>query len=206
MSAIAAYRTKILALLNDPSLERYTSAQVDAALTYAIEDYSRYKPLTRTYSIDSTGERRITLPADLSSFSIVQVEWVKDAFNTDMIPFYAYLQDEQWILETCNLTIPLGEVLSLTYYCMHTIDGLNSAAGTTVPETDEDLLVMGAAGEAARSRAFSKVESNNLNPGEAEQLIAFALSMLTKFERTLGRHETGYQTASWNDASIDKAY
>ncbi|HBG75116.1 MAG: hypothetical protein A2X25_14465 [Chloroflexi bacterium GWB2_49_20] len=206
MSAIAAYRTKILALLDDPTIQRFTSAQIDAALVYAVEEYSRCKPLVRSYSLDSTGAQRITLPADFSSFSIVRVEWVRDDFHTDEVPFYTYMQDEQWILETCNVTIPLGEVLALTYYCMHTIDGLASAAGTTIPDTDEDLVVLGAAGEAARSRAISKTESNNLNPAEAEQLTAFALSMLHKFERSLGRYETGYQTASWNDTSIDKAY
>lgn len=206
MSAIATYRTKVLALLNDPSLERFTNDQVDAALVFTVEDYSRYRPLTRTYSLDSTGEQRIVLPADFNAFSVVRVEWVKDGYLTDEITFYTYLQDENWILETPKTVVPLGEVLSLTYYCMHTIDGLASAAGTTIPDQDEDLVVLGAAGEAARSRAVSKTESNNLNPNEAGILTKIALDFLSQFQHRLGAPDTTFQTASWADSSIDKSY
>ena len=42
--AIAAYRTKVLALLDDPLLARYTANQVDAAIRTALETYSLFKP------------------------------------------------------------------------------------------------------------------------------------------------------------------
>jgi hypothetical protein len=206
MTTLAAYRTKVLALLNDPSLERFTNDQVDAALTFAVEDYSRYRPLARTYAIDSTGEQRIVLPADFNAFSVVRAEWVNSGYLTDEIAFYTYMQDEQWILETNQVTVPVGEVLNLTYYCMHTIDTLGSATGTTIPDQDEDLVVLGAAGEAARSRAVSKVESNNLNPNEANFLMKLSQDMLKQFQIILGRPETGFQSASWADSSIDKGY
>lgn len=206
MSAVADYRTKILALLNDPSLERFTTAQVDAALTFTVEDYSRYRPLVRTYTIDSSGEQRIVLPVEFSAFSVVRVEWLRDQAQSDEIKFYTYMQDENWILETPGLIIPLGEVITLTYYAMHTVDGLASAAGTTIPDSDEDLVVLGAAGEAARSRSVSKVETNNLNPGEATILLNFALNALTQFQQKLGVHEMSYMSASWADKDIDKAF
>ncbi len=41
---------------------------------------------------------------------------------------------------------PAGEVLTVTYAHNHTIDNLDSAAGTTIPIEDEEYLCIGAAG------------------------------------------------------------
>ena len=49
MSAIAAYRTAILALLSDAGLVIFTNNDVDQALRWALAEYSFRRPLIRTY-------------------------------------------------------------------------------------------------------------------------------------------------------------
>ena len=205
--AIAAYRTKVLALLDDPLLARYTANQVDAAIRSALETYSLFKPNVGTYYVDSNGEARFLLPASFEASAIVNIEWVHtDPVYSNLIPFYAYLQDSQWTVETKNMTIPIGQQLMIEYNTTHYIDGLDSAVGTSVPTADENLLTVGAAAYAVSSRATSKTESNNLNPREAETLARHAVEWLTIFMKRLGMPDTGIASVSWADKSIDKAY
>jgi hypothetical protein len=205
--AIAAFRTKVLALLDDPTPSRFTANQIDAAIRTALEMYSQFKPDVQTYNIDSNGEARFALPASLEATAIVNIEWVHtDPIYSHLIPYYAYLQDNQWVVETKGMTIPVGQQLLIEYNAMHYIDGLDAASGTSVPTADENLLSMGSAGYAAASRATSKDETNNLNPGEAEVLMKQSLFWLIEFEHRLGMPSTGFTYASWLDKNIDKAY
>ena len=43
--ALAAYEARILALLDDAAQAQYTTAQVDAALRWALNMYSQHRPL-----------------------------------------------------------------------------------------------------------------------------------------------------------------
>ncbi len=55
--ALATYEARILALLDDAAQARYTTAQVDAALRWALNVYSQHRPLIETYSLDTDGNR-----------------------------------------------------------------------------------------------------------------------------------------------------
>jgi hypothetical protein len=170
-SAIADIRVK----LDDGSSDRYSDAAITEALEMALSQYAKRKPLLSTYSLDSTNSKRITMPADFIAMAIVEVEWVSSLADfDDSIAFYATYQDSQWVLETPGNTIPLGETLNIYYHAPHTIDGLNSASGTPVPDADEELIELGAAGYASMAHATSLVETNNLNPQEARDLLSSA--------------------------------
>ena len=165
MSAIAAYRTAILALLSDATSIIFSSADVDQALRWALSEYSLRKPLIRTYdfTVDYTTGVHI-LPADFITRHITKVEkWNADLDKILDIPFYAIHPDEQWVIYTVY-EIAAGEILQISYSTLHQIDGLDAAAGTTVPLADETLLEVGAAGRAATMRALDRVETINMNP------------------------------------------
>jgi hypothetical protein len=180
---------------------------VDEALASALETYSNFNPLPRTYSYTSTGDRRQSLPADLNSFGIRRIEWVSTDFMfSSEVAYYAYRMDEQWVFETTEMVIPINEILSILYDTNHTIDGHKSAAGTTVPAADVQLLAIGAAGHACRMRATSQSETNNLNPNETQALIEASLRWLAEFEIRLGSKQQGFVMASWDNPGIDRNY
>jgi hypothetical protein len=207
MPAIADYRTKVLELLNDAALDRFTNDLVDEALLSALEKFSNYNPLIRTFSYTSTGDRRQTLPADFVTSGILSIEWVDTTPQlTDQISFHALYLDEQWDIEMVDTVVPVDEILNIEYQTIHTIDGLAGAAGTTIPIADEQLIAIGAAGEACRMRASSQVETNNLNVNEAEHLIEASQRWLDEFLGRLGGKQFGYEISSWADQSIDKNY
>jgi hypothetical protein len=193
MSAIAAYRTAVLALLTDASMAIFSANDVDQALRWALTEYSSKRPLIRTYifSVDvSTGIH--TLPADFVTRHITRVQ----LYNADPdaitdLAYYAYQVDEQWVINT-RLFVEAGEVLQISYSDVHQIDGLDSAAGTTVPDADETLLQLGAAGHAAQMRAINRVETINMNPDVAKTYFDTSLVFLTRFA-TMLTSEPGVQ-------------
>jgi hypothetical protein len=181
---LAQYRTRVLELLDDPTSTRYTSAQLDTALREALLEYSQARPIRRSYMLDTTGQQILSLPADFSADLITRVQ----LYNTNPasmpdLPFNAGKIDEQWMIETLGTIYATGQVLVVTYATRHTIDALDSAAGTTI--TDDELLAKGAAGFAAQSRAISRAESINMQPAVQTQLLNMANQYLAQFRNGL---------------------
>jgi hypothetical protein len=186
MSAIAAYRTAVLALLTDASMAIFSSNDVDQALRWVLAEYSSKRPLIRTYqfSVDtSTGTH--LLPADFITRHITRVQlYNADPDATIDLVYNAYQVDEQWVINT-RLFVAAGEVLQIMYSAIHQIDGLDGAAGTTVPDADETLLQLGAAGHAAQMRAINRVETINMNPDVARTYRETAIVFLARFATML---------------------
>jgi hypothetical protein len=191
MSAIAAYRTAILDLLDDPLLARFTNNQIDRALRWALEEYSKARPLVSTYLLDTDGTCRLAMPDGLNIQGITRVDlWNADPSLMLSVTFYAYQADETWIVETMYSKFAAGNFLQVTYGTLHTIDGLDSAAGTTIPEADEAILQVGAAGQAAQMRTASRAEAINLNNDAVKLLQGLATQYLALFRARLAPSST----------------
>jgi hypothetical protein len=186
MSALAAYRTAILQLLADPGLSIFTNNDVDQALRWALSEYSWKRPLIRLYmfSVDATTSVHI-MPADFITRHVTKVElYNADADLITELDHHALRVDEEWMINT-KLPVEAGEVLQVSYSDVHTIDDLDSAAGTTVPDADETLLELGAAGEAALMRALNRVETINMNPDVVNTYRKTAADYLARFAALL---------------------
>ena len=206
MSTIAQFRTKVYLLIDDPAPSRYTANQVDQALRQALNTYDEYRPNMESYILEATGSQRLVMPADINIRWIKKVEWIREDQYQDEIGFYAYFQDTQWTIETIRTVVPSGDQVAVEYAARHYIDGLDSAAGTSVPDVDDDLLAIGAAAYAIRSRASSKLEDNNLNKDEAKMLNELANEYLRSFLAGLGTPDTVFKSSTWADRSIDSNY
>jgi hypothetical protein len=182
MSTIATYRTAILALLTDAGLATFSNNDVDAALKWALAEYSLKRPLIRTYQFDviSTTSMHV-MPTDLITRHITKVElYDADPDNIIELPHYAFLRDEQWMIST-RQAVEAGETLQVSYSDIHIIDGLDSAAGTTVPDADEPLLQQGGAGHACLMRARNRIETINMNPEVVKAYREVAADFLSQF-------------------------
>jgi hypothetical protein len=196
MSALAAYRTAILALLSDPTNVIFSNTDVDQALRWALSEYSSKRPLIRTYifTVDATTGVH-TLPADFVTRHITKVElWDEDQDSIIELTFYANQLDEQWMINT-SYEVAAGEVLQISYSAVHAIDGLDGAAGTTVPEADETLLQVGAAGRSATMRALERIETINMNPDVVKAYRDIGADYISQFSTGL-TSEPGVAVAS----------
>jgi hypothetical protein len=184
MSAIEAYRTQILALLTDAGSTYFSSTDVDQALRWALAEYSNRRPLLRTYQYTVMG---VTSHHEMPTGFVTQhITGVQRPTTSDdelqEIPFHASQRDETWIIET-TYDMPDGTVLQITYSDVHQVDGLDGAAGTTVPDGDETLLCVGTAGHAMQQRAMDRVETINMNQDVRQNYMEIAVVYLAAFNR-----------------------
>lgn len=182
MSNLAAYRTAVLALLDDASKVVFTDADVDQALRWALAEYSNRRPLIRSYfyDVDTTTAFHI-LPTDFVTRHIVNVEiYNADPDSVVGLDFRTQYINEQWLINT-RFPVEAGEVLQVSYSDVHAIDDLDAAAGTTVPDADEILLQLGAAGHAALMRALNRIETINMNPDVVKAYRETAVNYLARF-------------------------
>jgi hypothetical protein len=175
-------------LLSDATNVIFSNTDVDQALRWSLSEYSLRRPLIRTYDftvVATTGVH--TLPADFVTRQIVKVElWDSDADSILELTFYAVYVDEQWVVNTME-EVSAGEVLQISYSAVHQVDGLDSAAGTTVPTADETLLQVGAAGRAAQMRALDRIETINMNKDVVAAYQKLGSQYISQFEAYLSK-------------------
>jgi hypothetical protein len=168
-------------MLDDVSSLKFTDAQIDTAVRTALIFYNRLRPLQRSYYLDTTGEAVLSLPLDVVALMVTRVQLFNSGSTIPVaeVLYKASRINEQWVIECVHGAYPVGQVLGVQYACDHTIDGLDGGAGTTID--DDNLLILGAAGYACQSRAISRAESINMQPGVQSQLEASAQSYLTLY-------------------------
>jgi hypothetical protein len=182
MSALSSFRISVLALLSDASNAIFSMNDVDQALRWALSEFSDHRPFIRTYqfTVDATTGVH-SLPADFITRHITNVQlYDEDPDDIVDLDCYAYQRDEQWIVET-KYEVSAGEVLQISYSTIHTIDGLDSAAGTTLAVADEPFIHVGAAGRAAQMRALDRIETINMNPDVVQKYRLLAADYLSSF-------------------------
>ena len=182
MSALAVFRTSVLALLSDASNAIFSNNDVDQALRWALSEFSARRPFIRTYqfTVDATTGVHF-LPADFIARHITNVQlYDEDPDDIVDLAYYAYQCDEQWIVET-NYEVNSGKVLQISYSAIHTIDNLDSAAGTTLAAADEPIIHVGASGRAAQMRALDRIETINMNPDVVKMYKLLAAEYLSSF-------------------------
>ncbi len=198
MSNLANFRTKLLALLDDPSKTKYTDAQIDQSIRQALTEYNRLAPFESSAAVAATGEKQIPLDT-LNALFITAVHFpgtAGDPSLKDSIPFNAFQKENIWILETRDL-IPAAQTLTVFFAAPNTVTDLDSATETTIPDADVDIFSIGAAGFAALARAHSRTESINLAPEVSQQLQKLGESYLTMFKKYFLNLPGGFVTAQW---------
>jgi len=101
----------------------------------------------------------------------------------------AFLQDDQEILYSdATLEEALRQAagdLGRAYGLFVTIDDLDGASATNVDQRDEDLLIRGAAGFAARFRAVDRAEDASLAQSMPADLLEWSKNTLYYFDQKL---------------------
>jgi len=194
MSVLAIYRTAIIALLDDPYYSRFTATQVDAALRFALIEYSIFRPPVLSYNIDGAGTYRITMPADFQPLRIIRAELHAEFANPQSeVKMISRFLDNQWEIETTERLINLGESLDLFYMgSVHTIYDLDGADVTTIPVQDEQMVQIGAAGYACISRATSQGEANVIQSDATKHIFEIGNKYLDDFRKMLRPVGKGY--------------
>lgn len=194
--AIAALRTKILASLDDAVQNKFSSNQLDQGVRVALFEYTKARPIEATYSFDADGSNVIIMPTSFLAFHVIDV-YKDETYPQFHYPFYAYIRDEQWNIETPSNTIPANTALIAAYSKANGIDGLDSFAGTTIPDDSIEIFAIGAAGFAIMSRITARSEAVNVNNDAEETLSDIGKAYIERFMLSLMQQDRGFVTANW---------
>jgi hypothetical protein len=186
MTTLAAYRTRVQNSLDDTS-DKYSDAVIDEALRKVLNEYTRANPNFKTHEHTiSTAGRTQTLSA---AALIVIVQLVHPYNSTLTDPFIYEREDFTLTYMDGNPTLYLfgedipqvDEKIYIKYAAKQTITDLDSAAATTIRDDHEDILVLGAAGQAAMMRASGLNEQWGGRPGEMSALMSWGSGQYARF-------------------------
>ena len=193
MSALATYRSQVLAILKDISQVAWSTAEIDAAIRSALEEYSRINPQTIDTVITCPGDGRMIALDSLTHFiGIADVWWPFDSGATsetwppNRIAGWRLIWDNAQpvlFLSSSDGSQPqTSDEIRIWYFTIHTIQDLDSGELTTLPVQHEYLVCKGAAAYAAESGALNRSEV--LDP---ELVRKWAGTQLADYRRELER-------------------
>lgn len=198
MSTLTTFRAALRLDLNDPvgTSARWTDADLDRAISRAVFAYAEILPRVQSVVLTTTAGSRIVPVTSLGTITtILSVEWpVPLAGVTGEAPRPPWRHDEEaGSVTLVGPGVPAGEPVRIRWSGPHVVDG----SGSTIPEGDEALVILGAAGHACM--AFGTPASDNFRYTDGEGGAAVddtaigpewrsrADELLARFDRDLRR-------------------
>jgi len=186
MANLAAYRTRIQNSLDDTN-SKYSNDIIDEALRKVLNEYTRANPNYKTYELTVTTAGRSQTLAVVNLIAIIQLvhpydDTLTDPFIYEREDFSLMYMDGSPVVYFNGNDIPeVSEVIYVKYAAKQTIEDLDSEAATTLRDDHEDVLVVGAAGQAAMMRASGLNEQWGTRSGEMGSLMTWGTRQYARF-------------------------
>lgn len=191
MSTLATYRTRVLNTLKSTN-EKFENDIIDEAIRRILDEYSQTFPDISeiSFSLSASGRAQLLegcsgLLAVLQLILPYNIAFLDPAINARE-DFYTFFHNGDPYAYFTGQPIPLlGELLFVRFARRHTLSGLDETELTSVRADHESMLVVGAAGAAATSRAAGTIEQWGGKAGDPNQLMLWGQSQYEKFREFL---------------------
>lgn len=187
MAALAAYRTRITSSLDDTTL-KYTNDIIDEALRKCLNEYTRAFPNIKSTEVTvATQGKMQTIATCTNLIAVIRIvhpynSTLDNPYVQEREDFVVTWRDGSPYLFFSGEDIPqAGEKILVEYAASQAIKDLDSATATTVRDDHEDLLVVGAAGQAAMMRASGLNEKWGHRPQETSPLMLWGVQQYRRF-------------------------
>lgn len=167
MTTLPEILTRVSTLLMDSAHLIWPDATLSESVRQALEEYNLTAPLIVENSIlleDCGPEVSLASLPGLREILDLFYPW-QPGLATDKQPpnqvkgWHTWFSSAEPIVTVrSSARLINGQYLRIIYLASHTIEGLDGASATTIPQETIGLLVRGAAGFAALSRAVDKIE------------------------------------------------
>jgi hypothetical protein len=210
MSTLAEIRDRVEQALLDVTNTIYTTGVIDEGIRSALDQYTAFNPQGKETVITLPGDgREIAIDALTGLVQVVEVWWPYDSLATsetwppNRVRGFRVYRDLG--LPVLFLDIDDGDQpqqddeLRIWYTARQEIEGLDSAAATTLIPEHESVIVTGAAGYAAMSRALDLVETAGTDLYAVGMLGTWGRSRLREFNGMLKliREGSSRSGSSW---------
>lgn len=154
-------------VLQDSQGITWSETELDEGLRMALNLYNSVSPHSKQAALvlEIPG-REILLESLTGLVGVTEVWWPYDPENPEtpwppnkVAGFRLWWDGGKPVLFLSSFKGRLphpGEIVRIWYACLHTIEGLDGALTTTLPESDTSLIVLGAAGFAASSACLDR--------------------------------------------------
>jgi len=205
-ATLTTLRDRVEAHLQDSGNTRWSTDDLDEAIRQALEQYSRQNPNTAIGSIALTANgREISLASLTGLLRVEKVWWDYDSSTPGYPPNWRQFQ--VWpgsILYVDDPSEPQnGDVVRVWYTKKHTLNALDSATATTIPDEDISYLVMGAAHFAALSRAVELSESMTTDHDVVKRLTEWADNAGKNYRYGIAQRPPAWQRYAYAYAQED---
>lgn len=196
MTTFAAFQSRILAFLGDPSALRFSPALLEEALSQALQEYSVAIPCLKSLEFTVTApSREQTIGAVPSFFNVLRVIFPCSP-PTPLQSFHAYHTAGSLTLYIGGPLIPaVADHIQIDYTLPHTIHNLAGATSTTTNPAHTGLIVQGAAGLAALLRSASIAENYGKRPDDLLNLFQWGKEQHTQYLAVLQMLAAGHTHA-----------
>ncbi len=186
---LATLRDRVEAILADSSNAIWSTGDVDEAIRRALHAFSLVSPRHRITTANIAATTREISTASITDAIAVEELWCPYTAGTpeyppNKLPF-RFWREESKLYVQGDYAPAAGTVARIFYSAIHTINTLDSATATTIPDAYASLLATGAAGYAAASRALDLTEQVTVDREATERLDAWAKARLQEFQAGL---------------------
>lgn len=201
---LTGIRERVEEKLADKTNTIWSRTWLDEAIRDALFDYSQINPQDKIDTVTASAD---TYELDISSLtgvlSVSEVWTPYTAADPEHPPHRRTFRHwfDSKILYFPGYQVQNGDVARVFYTALQTLDGLDGASSTTLPDIDETLLVTGALGHAATSRAIDLTEKVSVGQATAQQVRAWGLSKLQEFRA--GLNAVGRRIALQASGSVE---
>ena len=196
MSTLAQIRDRVEAMLMDTANAIYPTTLIDEAINLALDEYSLINPLgAETFITLPADGREIAIDSLTGLINVTEVWWPYDSTaSSETWPPNRVLGWRLWwddarpvlFLDTRDQEQPqLDDEVRIWYTKRQAIENLNSATATTLQGDHESLIVLGAAGHAAMSRAEDLIEISGTDLYQVGVLATWGSKKLREFKQKL---------------------
>lgn len=185
---MATIRARVQRDVDDTGEVVFTDDDVDRAIRRALREYSVKLPRTVAGNLTVATAGRSQSMSGLTGLIDVQRVWFPYySTEPDLMP--TWVPFEVQVAGTLFLrsqdSPAVGDVIRVFYTAWHTIDDLDAATATTVPDVDEDLIALGAAGYVCEQKARGAIGVVNVSGYTPLHWRGLAAGLISRFEAGL---------------------
>ena len=226
MSNLAAIRDRVEQTLLDTGNAIWATGAIDEALRTALHQYSEANPQAiETYLTLAADGREISLSTLTGLLNVTEVWWPYDHTTETWPPNKVQGFRIFWDAGVATLLLDFEEAdqpqiddeVRIFYTAAQTIEDLDTATATTVPAPHESWLVVGAAGQAAMSRALDLMEVTGTDMYAIGLMATWGRSKVKEFQSFLnalrGQHArrgpswgTGWRMDKWDSVDTEDLF
>jgi len=168
----------------------WTPALKDAALRLALREYDARLVYETSLPVITPGpEQDLSGIAGLDEVLALAYPWPEGADFASRTVCWRYVRDQTVLLE--GVSPQAGQVIRVRHTVAHTIEALDGANATTVPERHRSLVGLTAAAWCCDLRVRQVSENPAITEDAAQVLADLAEHFRTKAQQWLSRAQTG---------------